>query len=120
MTSSHLQPSKYQGEIRPGAAPSGQRAGRPLSQVVPFNFAVDSGTGDRDCWGVAQRMKLISQGRLRAWILAGWVLGFGPVQAQEVAATKTILCEAEEFRIVQPGWRAQKYGANYYAATFAD
>ena len=29
----------------------------------------------------------------------------------------TILCEAEEFRIVRPGWRARTWGTNYYAGT---
>jgi hypothetical protein len=32
----------------------------------------------------------------------------------------TIFCEAEEFRVETPGWQAQPWGANYYAATFAN
>ena len=32
----------------------------------------------------------------------------------------TILCEAEEFHIDSGDWKAQKWGQNYYAATFAN
>ncbi len=32
----------------------------------------------------------------------------------------TIICEAEEFQAVKPGWRAEKYGANYYVGTFGN
>ena len=32
----------------------------------------------------------------------------------------SIVCEGEEFEIERPGWRAQKWGENYYAATFAN
>ena len=32
----------------------------------------------------------------------------------------TILCEAEEFHVDKGDWRAQAWGANYYAATFAN
>ena len=32
----------------------------------------------------------------------------------------SILCEAEEFQVQTPGWQAQNWGANYYAATFAN
>ncbi len=31
-----------------------------------------------------------------------------------------IICEAEEFRVDRPGWQPQRWGANYYAATFAN
>lgn len=31
-----------------------------------------------------------------------------------------LIAEAEEFQVVQPGWRAGKWGENYYAATFAN
>jgi len=36
------------------------------------------------------------------------------------ASSQPILCEAEEFRIAGSGWKAQKYGGNYYAGTFAN
>jgi len=32
----------------------------------------------------------------------------------------TIFCEAEEFRVEKAGWQALPWGANYYAATFAN
>ena len=32
----------------------------------------------------------------------------------------TIFCEAEEFQIQKPGWKAAKWGENYYAATLAN
>ena len=41
----------------------------------------------------------------------------GPVEA---LADGTILCEAEEFQVQSPGWEAQNWGSNYYAATLAD
>ncbi len=31
-----------------------------------------------------------------------------------------IVCEAEEFQVASPGWQAQPWGENYYAATFAN
>jgi hypothetical protein len=31
-----------------------------------------------------------------------------------------IFCEAEEFQVRAPGWRAQNWGQNYYAATLAN
>lgn len=43
-------------------------------------------------------------------------------QGQPVtAANDLIVCEAEEFRVEKPGgWKAQNWGDNYYAATFAN
>src|SRR5262249_54540075 len=32
----------------------------------------------------------------------------------------TILAEAEEFQVTTPGWKAKPFGANYFAATFAN
>src|SRR6266567_2180561 len=37
------------------------------------------------------------------------------------SAPATIITEAEEFRVLTPpGWKAQKYGDNYYVGTFAN
>jgi hypothetical protein len=41
-------------------------------------------------------------------------------QPVEPISETTVLAEAEEFRIVRPGWHAEIFGSNYYAATFAD
>jgi len=41
----------------------------------------------------------------------------GPVGAMPEGM---IVCEAEEFRVQSPGWQAQNWGANYYAATLAN
>jgi hypothetical protein len=38
----------------------------------------------------------------------------------EPISESTILSEAEEFRVEEPGWRAQPFGSNYYAATLAN
>ncbi len=38
----------------------------------------------------------------------------------EVAESRTIICEAEEFHTAGRGWRAKKYGENYYVGTFAN
>lgn len=35
-------------------------------------------------------------------------------------AETTLVCEAEEFQVEQPGWRARPWGTNYYAATLAN
>src|SRR5437899_534293 len=35
-------------------------------------------------------------------------------------ASAPIITEAEEFRVPTPGWKAQKYGENYYVGTFAN
>ncbi len=43
--------------------------------------------------------------------------GSQPVLA---APDGTLFCEAEEFRVVSPGWQAGRWGENYYAATFAN
>ncbi|MEX0712564.1 MAG: hypothetical protein WD278_09455, partial [Pirellulales bacterium] len=40
-----------------------------------------------------------------------------PVAAQSDA---TLIAEAEEFQVSQPGWQARPWGTNYYAATFAN
>lgn len=40
-----------------------------------------------------------------------------PVAARSDGA---ILCEAEEFQVVAPGWEAKPWGTNYYAATLAN
>ena len=31
-----------------------------------------------------------------------------------------IICEAEEFQVATPGWQAENWGDNYYAATLAN
>ncbi|MEO2013923.1 MAG: beta-galactosidase trimerization domain-containing protein [Fuerstiella sp.] len=41
-------------------------------------------------------------------------------EAVTPAPDGTIFCEAEEFKIEQPGWAAGYWGQNYYAATFAN
>jgi len=41
-------------------------------------------------------------------------------QAVEQMAGSPILCEAEEFHVDKPGWRARAWGHNYYASTFAN
>src|SRR5688572_23237140 len=47
--------------------------------------------------------------------------GFRPKNQPVLPAPDgTIFCEAEEFHVEKPGWRAQSWGANYYAATFAN
>ncbi|MFO0965779.1 MAG: beta-galactosidase trimerization domain-containing protein [Gemmataceae bacterium] len=33
---------------------------------------------------------------------------------------KTVIAEAEEFKVLSPGWQARPFGTNYYAATFAN
>lgn len=38
----------------------------------------------------------------------------------EAIAPDTLLVEAEEFQVASPGWQAQPFGKNYYAATFAN
>jgi hypothetical protein len=43
--------------------------------------------------------------------------GKQPVQA---ISETTLLCEAEEFAVDGKGWQAKPFGANYYAATFAN
>lgn len=40
--------------------------------------------------------------------------------AEQVAAGKTLIFEAEDFRIGRGEWKRQKYGDNYYVGTFAD
>ena len=30
---------------------------------------------------------------------------------------KTVVAEAEEFKVLSPGWQAKPFGTNYYAAT---
>lgn len=41
-------------------------------------------------------------------------------EAVQPAPDGNIYCEAEEFKVTKPGWQAQPWGANYYAATFAN
>lgn len=41
-------------------------------------------------------------------------------EAVAPAPDGTIFCEAEEFKVEKPGWQAQPWGKNYYAATFAN
>lgn len=41
-------------------------------------------------------------------------------EAVQPAPDGTIFCESEEFQVEQPGWKAQPWGENYYAATFAN
>ncbi|MHB9105970.1 MAG: beta-galactosidase trimerization domain-containing protein [Armatimonadota bacterium] len=41
-------------------------------------------------------------------------------EAVTPAPDGTYFCEAEEFKVTKPGWEAQPWGANYYAATFAN
>jgi len=41
-------------------------------------------------------------------------------EAEQAAASKTIICEAEDFRVLRGGWKRQRYGENYYVGTFAD
>jgi len=61
-----------------------------------------------------------------AWASAG--AAEGPIAAvtyrsgQPVrpAPDGTILCEAEEFAVDQPGWQARPWGENYFAGTFAN
>jgi hypothetical protein len=43
--------------------------------------------------------------------------GNQPVRAE---SETTVICEAEEFRMAGPGWQAQNWGSNYYAATLAN
>jgi hypothetical protein len=43
--------------------------------------------------------------------------GGQPVAA---ASDSMVIAEAEEFRVRTPGWKAQAWGTNYYAATFAN
>lgn len=49
--------------------------------------------------------------------IAAYRKGQPPVQA---VSETTLICEAEEFQVVHPGWKAQRWGQNYYAATFAN
>jgi hypothetical protein len=61
--------------------------------------------------------------RLKYWaILAAvvWLAVAAAGRAAEPATNDTILCEAEEFKVEKPGWRAMKWGENYYASTFAN
>jgi hypothetical protein len=61
-------------------------------------------------------------------LLTATCLGQGPTApakyrgAEPVAPAPdgTIFCEAEEFTVEKPGWRARPWGENYYAATFAN
>jgi hypothetical protein len=41
-------------------------------------------------------------------------------QPVEPVSDTTLICEAEEFQVVRPGWQAKRWGENYYAATFAN
>jgi hypothetical protein len=41
-------------------------------------------------------------------------------QPVEPVSDSTILCEAEEFQVLRPGWQARRWGENYYAGTFAN
>jgi hypothetical protein len=41
-------------------------------------------------------------------------------QAVKPVSDTTIIAEAEEFQVTQPGWRALPWGTNYHAATFAN
>src|ERR1043166_687089 len=43
-----------------------------------------------------------------------------PSITRAAPASPPIITEAEEFRVVTPGWKAQKYGDNYYVGTFAN
>ena len=38
----------------------------------------------------------------------------------EPISDRTIICEAEEFHVASPGWKAKKWGENYFVATFAN
>jgi hypothetical protein len=40
--------------------------------------------------------------------------------AVEAQPSGLIVCEAEEFQVASPGWKARNFGENYYAATFAN
>src|SRR2546427_12954818 len=35
-------------------------------------------------------------------------------------AQETIFVEAEEFKVISPGWEAKKWGTNYYCGTMAN
>jgi len=41
-------------------------------------------------------------------------------EAVTPAPDGTYFCEAEEFKVTEPGWEAKPWGENYYAATFAN
>jgi hypothetical protein len=41
-------------------------------------------------------------------------------QSVEPVSDATLIAEAEEFQVATPGWRAQPWGANYFAATLAN
>src|SRR5947209_14151759 len=56
---------------------------------------------------------------LCAWVLCWFLQGIW-VRAEAITPSSNLVCEAEEFRIVKPGWRAEKYGANYYVGTFGN
>src|SRR5438477_10477084 len=51
---------------------------------------------------------------LRLWIF-GLIAAGGVARGQE-----TIVVEAEEFKVISPGWEAKKWGANYCAGTMAN
>jgi hypothetical protein len=43
-----------------------------------------------------------------------------PLPRVQVQPDGLLVCEAEDFAPVTPGWQAKKWGENYYAATFAN
>jgi hypothetical protein len=60
------------------------------------------------------------QRRIGAWVAAflGIFICAGAAKAADPAST--VIAEAEQFKIVSPGWEAKKWGTNYYAATIAN
>src|SRR5260221_10808764 len=61
---------------------------------------------------------------LPRWI-GVWAVGLAGIfvctsAARAAEAASTVIAEAEEFKIVSPGWEAKKWGTNYYAATIAN
>src|SRR5258707_14972396 len=64
---------------------------------------------------------MISETQKQILFAALFLIAFGILQCHAGdSSSQPILCEAEEFRIVGSGWKAQKYGANSYAGTFAN
>ena len=77
-------------------------------------------------WGLVilfyidKRLKHFCQKMAEGWVLFCVLLVSAAATAQESGSTNFIFCEAEEFPVVRPGWQAQNYGADYYAATFGN
>ena len=51
---------------------------------------------------------------MRLWFF-GFIAAAGLARAQE-----TIFAEAEEFKVISPGWEAKRWGSNYCAGTMAN